>query len=77
MMSMITKWKLESEEIAKNIFIPSSTHDYAYNRDVRALFQMVVPNPVGKRLLEKIHFCASEIHISYGDKDQAIQIHNQ
>lgn len=36
-----------------------------------------VSNPIGNRLLEKIRLCASQIYISYGNKDETIWICTQ
>lgn len=76
-MSMVSRWKLDSEAIGQNVFIPSSTKDYAFNMGVKVLFEKVESNPVGKRLLGKIRLCSSEIHIFYGNEDKTMWIHNQ
>lgn len=77
MMSMVSRWKAESESIQPNIFIPSSTKNYAFNRDVKVLFEKIEANPIGRRLLEKIQLYSSEIHIFYGNTDETISMHNQ
>lgn len=76
-MSMISKWGTESEEVKQNIFIPSETADRAFNRDIKIIIERIESNIVGKRLLEKIRLCASQIYIFYGKKDKAIWVHDQ
>ncbi len=74
MNSLISKWQSESEEIRPNIFIPSEQANRAFNRDIRIIIERIETNPIGKRLLEKIRLCTSQIYIIYGKNDENLWI---